>query len=196
MKTQTWWNNNAQNQYNTFRNWVGDSTAQSKVYMANYLKDKKYQSLVDLGCADATFYNTLQSHDINMKYTGVDSCAFFVKMLQDKNIPVIDSDIRSISSLSDKSIDCVFSRHTMEHQSSYRELLSEMIRIANCEACHIFFIKPADKEEIKYAASSDLYHNHYRKSDIEKTLSENPKVKNWEWNNINKDEVALHIYIK
>jgi len=196
MKAQTWWNINAAKQYNTFSGWVGDSKAQSKEYMANYLKLHKYSSLVDLGCGNATFYDTLKNHNITINYQGVDSCTHFIQLNCARNIPMIESDIRSISSLNNDSIDIAFSRHTMEHQSSYIELLNEMIRICKYEACHIFFIKPAEKEEIKYSDGLDLYHNKYAKSMIEKTLAEHPKVKEWKWIDINQSENALHIYMK
>ncbi len=48
MQEQIWWNLNAETNFNTFKNWVGDENAETKVYIADYLKPLNYQSIVDL----------------------------------------------------------------------------------------------------------------------------------------------------
>ena len=196
MNNQTWWNNNAKKNYTKFKDWVGDATSESKIYMATYLKNKNMITIADLGCGDATFNTTLKQNDINIRYVGVDSCAFFIKMNVLKGIPMINSDIRNIKDLSDSSIDIVFSRHTLEHQNNFRDELTEMIRIAKYEACHIFFIKPQEKETISYTIDDNLFHNIYSQTDIDTFLKNNPKVLEWKWVDINDKENALHIYVK
>jgi hypothetical protein len=37
MEKQTWWNENVEKNIDTFKNWVGDENAESKLYMLNYL---------------------------------------------------------------------------------------------------------------------------------------------------------------
>lgn len=56
MNDQTWWNKNAEAMYGTFKEWVGDENAMTKKYAVQYFHEKKYKSVVDLGCADATLF--------------------------------------------------------------------------------------------------------------------------------------------
>ena len=165
MEPQTWWNYNAEKSLDIFKDWVGDSNAESKLYMANYLKDKSYKSLVDAGCGNATFYDTLVHNQLDIKYIGVDSCKYFINLNIDRGLNMIESDIRNIT-VPDSSIDIVFSRHTFEHQPTFRDILGELIRVAIKEITHIFFIKPSDTEDIKYSHEDNLYHNCYSKTDI------------------------------
>ena len=194
MQEQTWWNKNAETMYSTFKGWVGDDDAPSKLYAADYIFGQHYNSVVDIGCGDATFYYSIKKKSENIAYTGVDSCVFFVTMNNKRNIHTINSDIRHIPVLPDSSVDICFSRHTFEHQPSFNIILSEMIRIGKKEACHIFFIKPDNTpESIKY--SDELYHNKYSRIDIDAFLSNTKKVLKWNWINLNDKEVALHVIL-
>lgn len=196
MDPQTYWNSNMLD-FETFKLWVGDDNAESKIYMAKYLKDKNYQTLVDAGCGNTTFNDTLKNNKINIKYTGADSCVKFINDYRMRGIDMLETDIRNFKNTPDSAYDCAFSRHTFEHQPDYKIILNELIRIAKMETCHIFFIKPTlEAEQIIYTKHLDLYHNKYCITDIEETLKQNSKVLNWEWVNINNQECALHIYLK
>jgi ubiquinone/menaquinone biosynthesis C-methylase UbiE len=196
MLKQTWWNDNAVNLMGLFKSWVGDENAESKVYMANYLKNKNYYTLIDCGCGNGTFYYTLKNNNINIEYTGVDSCEYFIELNTSNGIKMINSDIRNID-ISDNSYDIVFSRHVIEHQPEFNIILNEFIRIGKKEVCHIFFIKPHNETEdkINYDNKSNLYHNNYSKKSIENFLSKNKKISSWNWIEINDKENALHIYL-
>lgn len=190
---QIWWNKHVEEQYSTFKEWVGDELSSTKLYSANYCLENGYNSVADLGCGDATFYFSLQRVSTTISYIGVDSCNFFVKMNNDRNIPTLSSDIRNIPLMNDSSVDICFSRHTLEHQPTYDSLLREMIRIGKKEACHIFFIKPDNiPEQINF--SDDLYHNKYCINDIESFLSSINKVKQFTWIDLG-TECALHIIL-
>lgn len=196
MEPQTWWNQNAERQYTQFQEWVGDEHEESKVYSANHCIEQTYKTILDLGCGDGTFFTTIKSRDPSIEYMGVDSCDFFVQLCTARHIPVLRSDIRSLPEIPDGSIDFVFSRHTWEHQPEFQSILREMVRLANHEACHIFFIKPhMEPTKIVYEPESNLYHNVYSKTDIETILSSIQKVKGWTWVDINAKEVALHITV-
>jgi hypothetical protein len=71
-----------------------------------------------------------------------------------------------------------------------------MIRVAKNYVVHIFFIKPGEKEEIKYWEEENLYHNHYSKEDIENYLTKNSRVKEFSWLDINDKENALIVTLK
>jgi ubiquinone/menaquinone biosynthesis C-methylase UbiE len=197
-KPQTYWNNFMNNEtYKTFENWVGKSDANSKLYFYEYIKDKNYNSILDIGCGDATIFQGLQNNNININYTGVDSCKYFVDMAKKNNINIIQSDIRKINA-SDSSYDIVFGRHVIEHQPELESLLNEMIRLSIKECVHIFFIKPieGDNNYINYSSKEDLYHNTYCINNIKRLLDNNPKVDKYKFEDINHKENMLIINLK
>ena len=201
---QTWWNQNAEAHLEEFKGWVGDASAPSKQYMAEYLKgcereDQGLQTLMDAGCGTGTFYDTLRQLRVKIAYTGVDSCQYFLQMNRNKGVSVIDADIRRIP-VADGAFDVAFSRHTFEHQPHVEGILSELIRVGRREACHIFFIKPLvgaeQKSVINWDPATNLYHNTYTREGIERALEANQKVTTWKWVDIGDQECALHVYLK
>ena len=204
--TQTWWNQNAELRIDEFKNWVGDSSAPSKIYMAHYLKEREdvgglvpYRMLLDAGCGTATFYDTLRQLRVGTAYTGADTCNYFLKTGRERGISIIDADIRRIPVV-DGAFDIAFSRHTFEHQPNVENIMNELIRVGRHEMCHIFFIKPLvgdDKKEImNWDSTTNLYHNTYTQKGIESALRAHSKVNTWKWVDINDQECALHVYLK
>lgn len=193
MQEQTWWNTNIHKRLDVFKSWVGDENAESKLYITNYLKKKHYTSLIDLGCGNATLYSCFKNNKLDISYTGVDSCDFFIKTNNSLGINTLAGDIRNLTGISDSEYDIGFSRHTLEHQPTFNNELNELIRISKFEACHIFFIKPSDICKINYDSASNLYHNVYSRIEINDFLENHKKVKSWNWADINTNEIALHI---
>ena len=107
---QTWWDNNLPNRFNEFNSWIGDKNAQSKVFCRKIIKEKKYKTLVDLGCGTATEYLAYKEEYPELEYLGVDSC----KTLHDANVklgvPMLLSDIMN-TNLGENSFEVAFSRH-------------------------------------------------------------------------------------
>ena len=192
LKEQTFWNNYMRDEtMDTFTKWVGESKAESKMYFYNYFKDKNYETLLDIGCGDATLYDGLKNSSINIDYTGADSCDYFVKLGRKRNLNILKTDIRKINK-SDSSYDIVFARHIVEHQPDFETLFTEMIRLAKKECVHIFFLKPNMGDTIiNYDKNTDLYHNTFGYLDIVNFLRDNPKVKKFKFCDITKKESML-----
>ena len=193
---QTWWDNNLDTRYDEFTSWVGDSNSLSKVYFRNYIKEKKYTSLVDIGCGNATEFFAYQQEYPELKYTGIDSS----KILNEKNtklgVPMVLASAENTGLKSDYA-EVAFSRHVLEHQPKFQFVLDEIIRLASKVAIHVFFITPGDNNEhIGYDSSENLYHNRYNKKDIEEYIQLNSKVEKYEWIDIGTTESALIIKIK
>jgi len=191
-KEQTFWNNFIKNEtMDTFTNWVGNFKAESKMYFYDYLKKKDYKTILDVGCGDATLYDGLKHSNINIEYTGADSCNYFVNLGKQRNINILKTDIRKINA-DDSSYDIVFARHIVEHQPNFETLFTEMIRLAKKECVHIFFIKPNMGDTVmNYDKNTDLYHNRFGYLKIIEFLRNNSKVKKFEFKDINKNESML-----
>lgn len=194
---QTYWNNNMNdNKMSVFNSWVGDYNSESKVFFYNYLKKLNYKNIIDMGCGNGTLYDGIKNYNIDIEYTGVDSCDYFLHIVS-KKTKVIKSDITNVN-IDNSSFDIVFGRHVVEHQPEFESLFNEMIRIAKYEVVHIFFIKPTDKKEniIKYDRNTNLFHNDYSLKKIYSFLNNHIKVLNYSIIDINNNENALIIKLK
>jgi ubiquinone/menaquinone biosynthesis C-methylase UbiE len=183
-----WWNKNMNDSMlPTFKGWVGDYNSETKKFSREYIESKNYKSIIDIGCALCDMYYGFKNEKYEIDYTGLDSCQYFIDKNKELAINVIKSDMNKIN-IRDNSYDVVFARHVLEHLPTFKDALSEFIRISSKEVIVIFFIKPLDKEEIRYD-NTDLYHNIYSKKEIENFISKY----NYEWNDINDKEIILHI---
>jgi ubiquinone/menaquinone biosynthesis C-methylase UbiE len=194
---QTWWDNNLNNEYmfNVFLGWVGDSSAKSKVFFREFLKQHNFESIIDIGCGPATEFFGFKNDNINIEYTGVDSSAILVDKNLKQGIPMIKAEAHSIP-VEDSSYEIAFSRHVLEHQPAFGPVLDEMIRIGKKLAAHTWFKKPSNEEVISYDPAQQLYHNTYNKEDINKYILSNQKVKNFEWIEIDETECLLLVWLK
>lgn len=192
---QTWWDNNLKNRYEDFYSWVGNSSATSKIFFRNFIKQYKFKNILDVGCGPATEFLGFKEDGINIEYMGVDSCKYLYDLNCTKGIPMILSEAESIPII-DSSYEVVFARHVLEHQPTYKKVLNELIRCASRLAVHIFFLKPSDKEHIDYDQVENFYHNIFSKAEIETDLINNNKVEKFEWIDITENENMLLIWIK
>jgi ubiquinone/menaquinone biosynthesis C-methylase UbiE len=191
---QTWWDNNLQNEdrFNEYLGWLGDKESDSRVFILDNIKDLEIKSIVDFGCGPCVDYFSLKDEGYEFGYLGVDSCVHLKEYNESREIPFLNAPVEK-TGLEDDSYELSYSRHLLEHLPTYKDVLKEMIRIASKYVVHIFFIKPSDEEDINYWEEENLYHNHYNKSDIEKYLKRNKKIKSFEWMDITDKENALVI---
>lgn len=192
---QTWWDKEIKNQFQEFQSWVGKSNALSKIIIRNLIKEKDYKSILDIGCGMCDDYFSYQKEAPEISWKGLDSSVFLTEEAKSKGIPVIHSE-GDIIPLNDGDVDLSYSRHVLEHQETYKYILSEMIRVASKAVIHIFFIKPKEKQIINYNKDTNLYHNTYNKKEIEEWLSTDPKVKTIHWLSLTDDEEALIIELQ
>lgn len=191
---QTWWNNNLNipQKFNEYLGWLGDEDADSRVFIRENIKDLEIRSIADFGCGPCVEYTALTSEGYDFNYLGIDSCIHLKELNESKNINFLNAPVEK-TGLEDSSYELSYARHVFEHLPTYKDALSEMIRVASKYVVHIFFIKPSDTENINYWEEENLYHNHYIKKDIEKYLKKNSKVKSFEWMDITDKENALVI---
>lgn len=190
---QTWWDNNLSLRMEEFSSWIGGSNSTSKIYLREHIKNNKYLSIIDLGCGTATEFFAYKKEAPHIKYTGIDSSVILYTINTNKGVPMVLSPAEE-TGLPDNNVDCVFSRHVLEHQPDFKPVLAEMIRLGSKEAIHIFFIPPKDDPtHIGYDEKENLYHNRYNKQEINNFLKTNPKVDSIEWKTLTTNEVVLHI---
>jgi ubiquinone/menaquinone biosynthesis C-methylase UbiE len=191
---QTWWDDNLKKEYrfNEYLGWLGDASAESRVFMRDNIKELEIKSIADFGCGPCVDYVALKNEGYEFEYLGIDSCVHLKEVNESKDIPFINAPVEK-TGLGENSYELSYSRHLLEHLPTYKDALKEMIRVSSKYVAHIFFIKPSDEEDINYWEEENLYHNHYKKSDIETYLRRNKKVESFEWLDINDKENALVI---
>lgn len=187
---QTWWDTNLKNRFEDYLGWLGDSTADSRVFIRDNIKELEIKSIADFGCGPCLEYSTLKEENYKFKYIGIDSCIHLKEINESKKIPFLHAPVEK-TGLEENSYELSYSRHVFEHLPTYKDILEEMIRVSSKYVVHIFFIKPGDEEKINYWEEENLYHNQYSKQDIEKYLSNNSKVNSFDWMDINNKENAL-----
>jgi ubiquinone/menaquinone biosynthesis C-methylase UbiE len=191
---QTWWDDNLKKEYkfNEYLGWLGDASAESRVFIRDNIKELQIKSIADFGCGPCVDYEALKNDGYEFEYLGIDSCVHLKEVNKSKDIPFINAPVEK-TGLVENSYELSYSRHLLEHLPTYKDALKEMIRVSSKYVVHIFFIKPSDEENINYWEKENLYHNHYKKSDIENYLKKNKKVESFEWLDINDKENSIII---
>lgn len=190
---QTWWDKNLGQKFNEFKSWIGDSTAESKVFVRKYVAEQGFKSIVDFGCGPATEYFGYKNDNYDIQYMGVDSSWVLYSHITSQGVPALHSPVEEVA-IPDSSFEVAFSRHVLEHLPTFRECLGEMIRVGQKEVINVFFIEPTEEaQKIDFYEPDQLFHNRYNLKDIEDFCNENPKVKSLRWVRINTKEVMLNL---
>lgn len=198
---EKWWELECRkkNQFEQFAKWIGDEGEPSRIAAREYIKTKKYTSILDIPCGLCVDYDGLRKINPDISYVGIDITPFFVRRAQDLNIPVIEGKIQAIP-YADNSFEITYSRHILEHLDSYESALMELIRIAAKEVLVVFFIKPHQKESDiivnDLIDGHQIYHNRYSKLKLESFLETVPTIKQIFWEDVpNTNETILHILL-
>jgi glycosyltransferase involved in cell wall biosynthesis len=195
---EQWWENNVERMMQTFAGWLGDISSPSRVQARTHIRKKNYTSVLDIPCSLATDFWGFQQDGTSIDYLGIDITPKLIKLVQDKNVPVRQGSIEDIP-CKDSSYDVCYVRHMLEHLSYYEKAIAELIRVARQEVLVIFFIKPGAASDKIYSSSemgSLLYHNYYNRQKFENYVLSHKKVTSCEWEDVNENEVMLHIYLK
>jgi ubiquinone/menaquinone biosynthesis C-methylase UbiE len=199
--TSGWWEFCLGNtvSYTTFEGWLGGLNAPSRRAMRNHVKEAGYTSILDVPCGLCIDYMGLKNDKMNIAYYGADFTQKLIERAQKLGLAVRKADIEELP-YSNNQFDVAYARHILEHLSSYKKAVAELIRVARYEVLIVFFIKPSDIENdvINCATLSDhkIYHNTYNKKNFEAYVLACPKVKSVSWENIGEQEQIAHIYLK
>ncbi len=199
---EIWWEKSLGQtiEWNQFAKWLGDEDANSRVCLYKYLLSKEYQSILDVPCGLCVDYWGLKKYGIIIDYTGLDITPKLINRAKEMNIKSYVGSIENIP-FDDNSFDVTYARHILEHLDTYHTAIKELCRVAKNEALIIFFIKPRENIQRDVINKSIdrgcvLYHNVYRLSSLENFLKSLPKVSCFEWEEVDSNEVILHIYVK
>jgi ubiquinone/menaquinone biosynthesis C-methylase UbiE len=182
-----------------FQSWLGNLNAPSRIVARNYIMDRQYKSILDVGCGLCTELEGYRKSGYSIEYIGIDITERLVENSKKSGINCMIGSAENIP-LPDRVVDVVYARHLLEHLNYYEKALLEMIRCARREVIVVFFIKPQEKDDtINYGQHYGyyLYHNCYDKRKLENFVSKISRVKAIEWQNVNlTTEKILHIVLE
>ncbi len=134
-------------------------------YLETKSADKQIRVL-EVGFGSGIDYKTLESTGIldtgQIEYYGVDVTEAFVDYAQ-KHFHKMKSFLIDGYHLpfDNNYFDVVYLRHVLEHQTHYKDLLSEVFRVCRGEVFIIFFIELSDSESDSINFDGTWYHNKY-----------------------------------
>lgn len=192
---EEWWQKNWAGKD---ENWLGGTKMISRAMMRSHVRQKGYKTILDIPCGNCIDYKGIKEENVPVHYTGMDITPLIVERANKLGINVKHGSIEAIP-MADSSVDITYSRHILEHLSYYEKALAELIRVAAKEVFVVFFIKPMNqKDDVKTLDLNGfpVYHNRYDKAKLEQYVLNFAKVDHIEWEDIDRVEAILHIYVK
>lgn len=190
---EQWWQANSIQKIPLFRQWYGDADTKERMLLCSYLKEKQYQSILDVGCSLCSLFFAIKKEKVEIQYTGLEVTKAFIDRAQKFGIAVLHASAEEIP-CEDNAYDIVYARHVLEHLPHYEKALTEMIRVAKHEVRIAFFKHPnnwtPDMISKEIVDSLPVYHNFYNKQMIDAMLKANPKVASISWQYVGQDYVV------
>lgn len=192
---EVWWHNSVidQKQQVAAYGLYGPINAYSRIIFRHYLKKCNYESMLDIPCGFCTEYAGLQQDNIAITYYGIDIAQPLVELAQEKGLMVVHGSIEDIP-YPDSYVDLCYARHIFEHIPSYEIALNELMRVARKEVLIIFSLKPTINAD-QICLWHGIYFNRYNKNALECFCKNNLKVSHLVWQEVNGQEIILHIYL-
>lgn len=147
---------------------------------------KKYvkpgESILDVGCGNATTAEAIRDAEIDVKYKGVDMIPKNIQWCK-QTFPEFEFEVQDAEALSekDKSWDVVYSRHVVDHMPSFAKALNEHCRVAKRLVIIILWLEFTDKDDRiqkivedpqgKNIVYETEYYNQYGREKVIKTLN-------------------------
>ena len=156
-----------ENQVNmdTFLKW-GKNGSHWKELMMNHIIEKKYKNLLDIGAGSCDEYFRFKKAKYSIDYKATEITNKFIIYAKNRNINIEKANLYKLP-FDNESFDVTICYDVLNHQKSFKEPLSEIIRITKNEAI-ISFFKPFAEEEdakIELENSKNFFNIDYSKED-------------------------------
>lgn len=110
---------------------------------------KSGESLLDVGCGNATTAEAIKNAKLEINYKGIDEIPKHIEWCK-KAFPEFNFEVEDAEALSEKdqSWDVVYSRHVVDHMPSFEKALDEHCRVAKRLVIIILWLGFTEKEDI------------------------------------------------
>ena len=135
----------------------------SRRYIVQKLKDKPYESMLELGIGSGILLDNLLKENITINYTGIDASTSFIKVTKKKhpNANIILHDFDNTLPFDNEQFDIVYARHVLEHVKHYKYIVAEMARVCKKEMIIILFRPLIKEDKINLVEHKGTYYNSY-----------------------------------
>ena len=125
---------------NQFNQWCGSSDTPTKKYFRSDICKRGYKSVLDVGAGAFSEYYGFLSDGYNIDYTATEITKKYIKNGKDSGIKVEYGSVEDLP-FKDNSFDSILCTAVLNHQLSFEQSISELIRVAR-QRVYISFFKP------------------------------------------------------
>lgn len=190
---EVWWDKATPTEIQLYHLY-GAIHAESRIKARAHICNMHYRSVLDIPCGFCTEYDGFMQDHIAIDYYGIDIAQALVDDAQKQGLHVLQASIEAIP-YADATFDVCYARHILEHLTYYQRALSELIRVARKEVMVIFSLKPHNEPDNIVFLYGAFYYNRYNRTQLEHYIYSHKKVKYIEWDNVNRIETIVHIYL-
>ena len=148
-----------------FLKWGSDGSHWKELMMNNII-EKKYKNLLDIGAGSCDEYFRFKKAKYDIDYKAIEITNKFIIYAKERGINIEKANLYKLP-FDNESFDVTICYDVLNHQKSFKEPLSEIIRVTKNEAI-ISFFKPFAEEEdakIELENSKNFFNIDYSKED-------------------------------
>ena len=152
-----------------FKKWCGEHQIGWKHFERNYIKEKKYKTVLDVGAGLYSEYYGFESENIDIDYTATEITEKFIEIGKNKEINVINAYADNLP-FNDNSFDVVLCYDVLGHQLSFKETILELYRVSRHDVIISFFKTFVEEEPTRVEIYKNLLHDGFK---VEKSKNTN-----------------------
>ena len=119
-----------------------------KELMMNHIIGKKYKNLLDIGAGSCDEYSRFKKAKYDIDYNATEITNKFIIYAKERGINIKKANLYKLP-FDNESFDVIICYDVLNHQKSFKEALSEIIRVTRNEAIISFFKPFAEEEDAK-----------------------------------------------
>lgn len=151
-----------------FKKWCGSHKTEWKVLERNYIKEKNYKNVLDVGAGLYSEYYGFKDDNINIKYKATEITDKFIDIGKSEGIDVIKSHAQELP-FDDNSFDVVLCYDLLNHQLDFKDVILELYRVTRGDVIISFFKRFIEEEAAVQEVNKNLLVDRFKVEKSEKT---------------------------
>ncbi len=144
-----------------FKQWCGSPDAGFKSFERNYIKQKNYKSVLDIGAGVYSEYHGFKKDKIDIDYTATEITEKFISLGKDQEINVVRAYSQDLP-FEDNTFDAVLCYDILEHQLDFKESILEMYRVCKSDVIISFFKSFTEEARCREEVYKNLVYDNFK----------------------------------